>query len=79
MAVLASGGLAAAGQLAEGQAPRLRVVVGGFLAAVLLGFLADVSPDLAGAFAALMLATAVLVLGGPAWNALTRLTSRQRK
>lgn len=74
-ATVIAGGLAAAGQLSEDRKPGVRLVIGGFLASTLLGAATEFAPAVAGNLAALMLVTSVLVLGGPAWAALTRLTS----
>jgi hypothetical protein len=52
-----------------------RVVLGVFIAGVLLAVLAEVAPSLAAGFSMLMLATAAFVVGGDAWAGITAITA----
>ncbi len=56
---------------ADNELPPVRFVIGTFTAATLLAALAQVLPDLAGAMAVLILTSAALVYGGPAWKVIT--------
>lgn len=48
-----------------------RVIIGTFVAGIMLSGLAQVQPDLASGLAALMLVTSMFVVGTPAWDALS--------
>lgn len=57
--------------------PGPRIAVGVFVSGVMLSALAEVAPALAAGFGALMLVTAMFVLGGPAWAGISKITSVQ--
>lgn len=58
----------------SGNVPARRMVVGSLVVAIALSAVAEFQPDAAGAFAALMLVTAVFVLGGDAAAGITKIT-----
>lgn len=63
-----AGGLASVHALGTEDLPPLRIFLGGVVAAVLLSLLADFgAPGIAAGFAAVILLTAMFVLGGDAW------------
>src|SRR4051794_27294697 len=57
------------------QMPPARFVIGSAVAAVGLTTVAQWAPSIAGGMAALMLTTAVIVYGGPAWTILAARTA----
>jgi hypothetical protein len=59
--------VASLADLATGTFPSARIPVGAFAAGAALTLLAEVAPQLAGGFAAVILVTAVFVVGGKAW------------
>lgn len=64
VSLAASGAIVTVSALAQGNAPRPRTIIGGGFAFVVLGFLADAAPELAGMLALLILASVVLADGG---------------
>lgn len=69
-------GVTALGQVTRTKAlPSSRLLVGAAAAALILSLVLEVSPDLAAGLAALMLVTALFVLGGPAWSGIAAITS----
>lgn len=75
LALVAVGGaaaIAAVAEMANNRPPRLRIAVGAVTAGTLLAVMAEASPRLASAFAALILATAVFGVGGDAWRGINR-------
>jgi hypothetical protein len=67
--------VAAGSDLASGQVPGLRLVIGLAFTGVGLATASMFAPDLAGTFAVLILTTTVFVYGGPLMDAVTHLTS----
>lgn len=55
--------------------PGPRIGVGVFVTGVLLSGMAEFLPSLAAGFAALMLVTAMFVLGGPAWAGISNIST----
>lgn len=76
--VAASAAIATASTLADGEAPGIRLVAGVGVTAVGLATVNMFAPGLAGSFAVLMLTTTVFVYGGPAMDAIYRLTSEPK-
>lgn len=62
--------LASAAELSRGQFPSARIPVGAIAAGAMLSVLAEVQPKVAGAFAGVILVTAVFVVGGDAWRSI---------
>jgi hypothetical protein len=62
----------------DNKMPPARFVIGTFASAVMLAAAAQFVPDLAGGMALLVLTTAALVYGGPAWQVLTSATSTKK-
>ena len=65
--VVITGVLASVNSVSKGHLPSVRIVLGLGFAGVVLTFLADPAPDLAGSFAALLLVSALLNLGSSAF------------
>lgn len=74
-AFAASGALVLIKHASADELPPGRFVIGTGIAAVMLATLAQVLPDLAGALAVLILTTAALVYGGPAWKTISSAVS----
>lgn len=58
----------------KGGLPPTQMVAGGVITTALLAGLAEIAPKLAAALAGLALATSVVVVGGPAWEGIGRVT-----
>lgn len=71
----ASAVVAAGSTLAEGEAPPMRLLVGGTVTAVGLATVSMFNPDLAGSFAVLVLTATVFNYGRPFMDAVTEFTS----
>lgn len=67
--------LASAANLADGKPPDIRTAIGGTIAAAFLYALADVAPELAAAFAMLLLAGAILTNGATVAGIITKATA----
>jgi uncharacterized membrane protein YphA (DoxX/SURF4 family) len=63
--------LSVAAAYKRGDSPSPRIAVGAITVGTMLAVAAEFAPRLAAAFAALMLTSAVFVLGGDAWQGLT--------
>jgi hypothetical protein len=72
---IGAGGLSAIAAFRRGGIPSTRIAIGTVAAGVLLSIAAEVVPDLAGAFALLLLVTAAFVLGGDAWTGISAATA----
>lgn len=72
--VTGAGALAVVNELAKGNVPSARIGVGVAISGAMLLVLAEFSPQLAGAFGALILVTSAFVTGATAWQAITRVT-----
>lgn len=72
--VAASAAVAAGSSLASGNVPGLRMVVGVAATGAGLATVSMLAPDLAGAFAVLILTTTVFVYGGPLMEAISAAT-----
>lgn len=70
--VVVTGALAAVNSISHGHLPTVRTGLGLAFAGVALTALADVAPDLAGSFAALLLVAALLNVGAPAFSTITK-------
>jgi hypothetical protein len=68
--VVVTGVLASVKDVSRGQMPRVKVALGLTFAGVALAAVADVAPQLAGSFAALLLVSSVLTVGGDAFAAI---------
>lgn len=71
-AVLTTGVLAAAREVQKGKAPNIRIVLGVFVAGLMLSALAGPLPAIAGGLAALMGLSALLTIGPEVFGALTK-------
>lgn len=77
LVVMASAGTAALSAIKaakSGSVPARRMVIGALIVAVALAGLAEYQPSMAGAFATLMLVTALFVLGGDAVAGISQIT-----
>lgn len=73
---IGTGLVSAVGQIGQNSAlPSSRIGFGVFIELVMLSLLAEFAPQLASGFAMLGLTTAVFVYGGPAFDALSRITN----
>jgi hypothetical protein len=70
--VVVTGVLASVKDVSRGQMPRAKVALGLVVAGVMLGALADVQPQLAGSFAALLLVSSLVNTGGAAFAAISK-------
>lgn len=70
--VVVTGTLAAVKDVSRGQLPRVRVALGLTFAAVALAALAEVAPELAGSFAALLLVSSIFQIGGDSFAAIAK-------
>lgn len=76
LSLLVAGGSAAVGQLGQGHIPPVRIGVGVAVAGTLLLVVAQFAPQVAASFAVIVMITALLVSGGPAFLALTNATTK---
>lgn len=65
-AVVVSGGLASVDAIRQGRRPELRIGLGMVVAGVGLSLVSEVSPQLGGSLAALLLVSSVFIVGAPA-------------
>jgi cysteine synthase len=72
LSVATAGTMTTVRDLAKGDAPSIRTIVGVVVAGVLLAGMAEVAPSVAGGLALLLLTAATFVVGGEAWTALSR-------
>lgn len=77
VSTVATGTLTVIALYRRGTTPTARVGVGVIGAGVILATIAEVAPNLAAAFAVLMLATSAFVAGGDAWEGLQTATKPQ--
>lgn len=72
--LVVSGGLVLIGGAVADKKPAPRFFVGWFVAGIGLAAVAQISPDIAGGVAVLMVITSALVYGLPAWQAISSAT-----
>lgn len=70
--LVVTGSLVLVRDLAKGTLPKPRVPLGLAIGGVVMAIGAEVSPELVGPFAALVLVSAVFVVGGEAFTAISR-------
>jgi hypothetical protein len=79
-AMATAGTLAAIGDVSEGQTPKVRILLGATAAAVVLTLVADFgSPEIASAFAVLILLASILATAPAVWGKLNTSITRPGK
>jgi hypothetical protein len=72
LSVATAGAMTTVRDLANGDPPHIRTILGVVVGGVLLAGLAEVQPSIAGGLALLLLTSAVFVVGGDAWAAISK-------
>lgn len=76
VSLAASGVLASVREIRQGHAPRVRILAGVFLSAVVLAMISEAAPDVAAGIALIVFVTAILT-SGEVFDAVTNLLAAQ--